>query len=73
MGTIRKTPVAARELGVSYHQLIGLVRFGKLDPPPGRDSSGDYLWTDGDMARAREAFAGVGRRKGAPACAAVSA
>jgi hypothetical protein len=73
MGTIRKTPVAAKELGVSYHQLIGLVRFGKLDPPPGRDSSGDYLWTDADLTRAREAFAGARCRKGAPACAPVSA
>jgi hypothetical protein len=73
MGTIRKTPVAAKELNVSYHQLIGLVRFGKLDPPPGRDSSGDYLWSDEDLARAREAFASVGRRKGVSACAPISA
>ena len=28
--------------------------------PPAKDSSGDYIWTDDDLARAREAFA---RRK----------
>jgi hypothetical protein len=28
-----KTPAAARKLGTSYHRLIGLIRFGKIDPP----------------------------------------
>jgi hypothetical protein len=50
-----KTPVAVLELGTTYHKLIGLIRFGKIDPP-GRDSSGDYLWTDADLARARKAL-----------------
>jgi hypothetical protein len=49
----RKTPVAARELGVPYWCLIGLLRYGKIDPPA-RDSSGDYLWSDDDLARARQ-------------------
>jgi hypothetical protein len=51
----RKTPVAARELGVAYWRLIGLLRYGKIDPPA-RDSSGDYIWTDEDLSRARRAF-----------------
>jgi hypothetical protein len=63
-----KTPVAARTLGVSYHQLISLIRFGKIQPPE-RDSSGDYLWADSDLERAREAFAARSRprSKGVPA------
>jgi hypothetical protein len=58
----RKTPIAARELGVSYHRLINLVRFGKIVPPL-RDTSGDYLWTDDDLGRARAALATVRRPK----------
>jgi hypothetical protein len=53
--TFRKTPIAALELGVTYHRLIGLLRFKKIEPPA-RDSSGDYVWTDGDLARARQAL-----------------
>jgi hypothetical protein len=59
---LRKTPVAARELGVTYHQLIGLLRFSKIDPPP-RDSSGDYVWSDADLERARRALAVLRRPK----------
>jgi hypothetical protein len=50
-----KTPVAARELGVTYHRLIGLLRFNKI-PAPVRDSSGDYLWSPDDITRARQAL-----------------
>jgi hypothetical protein len=64
----RKTPVAARELGVSYHQLIGLIRYDKIAAPE-RDSSGDFIWTEADLARAREALATMRRLKpeGVPA------
>jgi hypothetical protein len=58
----RKTPVAVRELNTTYHRLIGLVRFNKITPP-GRDSSGDYLWSDADLAAAREALKVDHRRK----------
>ena len=51
-----KTPLAAEHLGVSYHRLIGLLRFRKMEPPA-RDSSGDYVWTDSDLERARKALA----------------
>jgi hypothetical protein len=60
-----KTPVAARELGVTYHQLVGLLRFAKISPPP-RDSSGDYLWFAADLERARRALK-AGRRQEVPA------
>jgi hypothetical protein len=56
----RKTTVAVRELGTTYHKLIGLLRFNKI-PAPLRDSSGDYLWSDEDLERARHALAA--RRK----------
>ena len=59
---MRKSPVAARELGITYHRLISLLRSEKI-LPPGKDSSGDYLWSDHDLAAAREALA-VDRRKG---------
>jgi hypothetical protein len=52
----RKTPAAADELGVNYWRLIDLLRNKKI-PPPQRDTSGDYVWTDADLAAARAALA----------------
>jgi hypothetical protein len=51
-----KTPAAADKLGVSYHRLIGLLRFRKIEPPA-RDSSGDFVWSDADLERVRKALA----------------
>src|SRR4051812_2214969 len=62
----RKTPVAARELQVSYGQLMNLLRFNKMRPPE-RDSSGDYVWSESDLARARAALATVRKRRQAVA------
>jgi hypothetical protein len=59
-----KTPLAAISLGVTYNQLINLLRFNKI-PQPERDSSGDYLWSEADLARARKAFAGRRHRESA--------
>jgi hypothetical protein len=50
-----KTPVAARTLSISYHQLINLIRAGHI-VPPAKDSSGDYQWLPEDLARARAAL-----------------
>jgi hypothetical protein len=58
----RKTTAAARELGVPYYVLIGLIRYGKISPP-GRDTSDDFVWMDEDMARAKAALAAGRRRK----------
>jgi hypothetical protein len=63
MDHYRKTPVAARELGTTYHRLIGLIRFNKIDPIPARDTSGDFIWGDEDMDRARQALAAARRGK----------
>ena len=57
-----KTPAAADQLGITYHRLIGLVRFRKIVRPE-RDSSGDYLWAEGDLERARQALAVMHRSK----------
>ena len=62
----RKTTAAAQELGVPYWRLIGLMRYGKITPPS-RDTSGDFVWTDADMARARAALARARRLRAAPA------
>lgn len=62
----RKSPAAAKELGISYYQLIGLLRSDRLAPPE-KDSSGDYVWTDGDLERARQALRAGRRRKGVTA------
>jgi hypothetical protein len=51
-----KTPAAARALKTTYHKLMGLIRFDKIAPPQ-RDSSGDFIWTDDDLERARRALA----------------
>jgi hypothetical protein len=40
MTDYRKSSVVARELGIGYWHLMGLLRAGKLEPPP-KDSSGD--------------------------------
>jgi hypothetical protein len=61
----RKTAIACRELGISYHRLINLVRFAKIEPPE-RDSSGHFLWSDRDLERARRALKEMGERKAVP-------
>jgi hypothetical protein len=58
----RKTAIAHRELGVSYHQLINLIRFNKITPPE-RDTSGHFVWTDRDLERARRALQEMAERK----------
>jgi hypothetical protein len=60
--THRKSPAAAKELGISYYRLIGLLRSEKVKPPR-KDSSGDYLWSDQDLAAARVALSVDRRRK----------
>ena len=63
MWNFMKTPVAARHLHVTYHRLYDLLRF-QLITPPERDSSGDFLWTKGDLERARRALARRDRAAG---------
>lgn len=58
----RKSPLAAKELGISFYRLHGLLRADKITPPQ-KDSSGDYIWTDEDLERARRALAENDRRK----------
>jgi hypothetical protein len=50
-----KTREAAQQLGVSYHRLINLIRFFKIDPPK-KDASGDFVWDAEAIRRAQEAL-----------------
>lgn len=56
-----KTPAAAQAIPTTYLGLINLIRYGKIPRPP-KDSSGDYVWSDEDLERARQAI--KARRKG---------
>jgi hypothetical protein len=53
VGLPKKTAAVARELGVSYCRLFGLIRYGKLSPPA-RDSSGHYIWDACQIDKARK-------------------
>jgi hypothetical protein len=55
MDQFYKTPVAAERLGIRYSHLISLMRYGKVAAPQ-RDSSGDYIWTEDDLAAVRTAL-----------------
>ena len=73
MGERKKTRDVLPELGVPYHRLFGMLRSGKLDPLPLKDSAGDYWWSEADVARAREALANDRRRKPVTTTAAAEA
>jgi len=51
----RKSREAAEYLGISYYTLFELLRGHHLAPPK-KDGSGDYIWTDADVERARHAL-----------------
>jgi hypothetical protein len=48
-------------LGITYTHLHALIRAGKV-PRPERDVSGDYWWSESDIANARAALAMPHRR-----------
>jgi hypothetical protein len=58
----RKTRDVAREIGVPYTLIYSRLRSGRL-APPGKDSAGDYVWTDADVERARKELADVARQR----------
>jgi hypothetical protein len=62
----RKTPIAAAELGLSYWELMGMLRSRRI-AQPNRDSSGHFVWTDSDLDRVRQALAAKTRPQGVPA------
>jgi hypothetical protein len=49
-------------LGVPYYQLFDLLRSRQISAPQ-KDSSGDYVWTESDVERARQALASRQRRR----------
>ena len=56
MHLTQKTTSAARALGISPAQLLGLIRQGHV-APPARDESGHYLWSEGNLTAARQFLA----------------
>lgn len=59
-----KTPVVAQMLGKTYHQVSGLVRFGRIRPL--KDTSGDYVWSEQDVETARQILIGREKRSQIP-------
>ena len=56
-----KTQAVADMLGVPYHRLFAALRARKF-PTPGKDSSGDYIWSEADVENARKALTERGRK-----------
>jgi hypothetical protein len=55
------TQQAAKALGVSYGCLSSAIRRGRI-PAPRKDPSGNFLWFEPDLKRARQGLA-VDRRR----------
>lgn len=51
----KTTMEVARELSVSYWQLIGLIRAVRI-PMPGKANSREYSWSADDIERAKQAL-----------------
>jgi hypothetical protein len=64
--SVYKSSEVARQLGCSYEKLNYLIRQNKI-ARPGKDASGDLLWSAKDVEAARAAIAALGPwvRKGA--------
>lgn len=62
-----KTTTVADQLGVPYYRLFDLLRSRQI-APPAKDSSGDYVWTEADVERARAAIQARLRRRAAVGC-----
>jgi len=63
---MRKTMDVVTELadeGCTYWRLVSAMRGGKITPLPARDCSGDFIWSDEDLERARAALQTDLRRK----------
>jgi hypothetical protein len=62
MTTLPKSGQVVKVLGVpGVYSLIALIHRGAI-PAPAKDGSGSYVWTEQDIARAREALK-IDRRK----------
>jgi hypothetical protein len=62
MITYAKSAAVARLLNCPYGKLFYLIRTDRLQAPE-KDSSGDYVWTPDDIARARAALAAPRKRR----------
>jgi hypothetical protein len=50
-----KTGAAARQIGINALLLQSLIRANRI-PRPAKDTSGQYIWTPEDIARAKAAL-----------------
>jgi hypothetical protein len=57
-----KTGAVAKELSIPMSRLRSLIVTGRLDAPA-KDSSGDFIWRNEDIERARAALQVDRRRK----------
>jgi hypothetical protein len=64
-----KTSVAAKRIGCSYYQLTYLLRTGRIEVA--KDSSGDFIWSDFDLQKAKDLLASMVERRSARQPAAV--
>jgi hypothetical protein len=67
-----KSRVVSNMLGVPYYTLFGLITRGRM-AAPAKDSSGDFVWTDADVERARAALAARHQRRRAATAEAANA
>jgi hypothetical protein len=56
-----KTSEVVRHLGTNLSRIQYLLRHGKI-APPGKDASGDFVWTSADIDAARAALAKLAPR-----------
>lgn len=57
-----KSGGAAAVLGIDYRKLYRLLEGGRIRRPA-KDTAGDYVWTQRDLVRAKEALARRARRR----------
>lgn len=62
-----KSGAVTRLLGVPYYTLFEMMRGGHLQPPQ-KDSSGQFVWTEADLERARQAVANRQARRQKGGC-----
>jgi hypothetical protein len=60
---VKKSREVCQLLESSYSRLFAAIRDLKIPPPALRDCSGDFLWSDQEIAAARQALATDRRRK----------
>lgn len=61
--SLKKTCEVVELLGVKGPRLRDAIQNQRIAPPPGKDPSGHFVWTDADIERARIAISTDLRRR----------